>query len=238
MRRVGGVATATAAALSLLVASASAGGEPPRGDEPRFLLFSTTDLWRHGGFVHGGAVWSPGGVDKEGFALKVMFGGGNYRYISGALNNTEVVGDCSRPPSCPVTTLCAASSSPRSTADWMCRTTARRRTIPRPDCVATMSDFASTRSFGTSRRRPPDRGGRHDLNHRYHLQRALCVRLEDTRPLLSGSGGAGLRARQLPHSASARTSPGSNTNGSSGRVRWAGQPIATTATVSTASLGC
>ena len=42
--------------------------------------------------MHGGVVWSPDGVDKEGFALKVMFGGGNYRYISGALNNTEVSG--------------------------------------------------------------------------------------------------------------------------------------------------
>ncbi len=92
MRRVRGVAAAAAGALSLFVASAWAGGEPPRRDEARFLLFSTTDLWRHGGFVHAGTVWSPGGVDKEGFALKVMFGGGNYRYISGALNSTEVSG--------------------------------------------------------------------------------------------------------------------------------------------------
>jgi hypothetical protein len=67
-------------------------GEVLRRDEPRFLLFSTTDLWNHGGFVHGGAVWSPRGVDNEGFALKVMFGGGSYRYISGALGNTEVSG--------------------------------------------------------------------------------------------------------------------------------------------------
>lgn len=42
--------------------------------------------------MHAGVVWSPDGVNKEGFALKVMFGGGNYRYISGALNNTEVSG--------------------------------------------------------------------------------------------------------------------------------------------------
>ena len=46
----------------------------------------------HGGFAHGGVVWSPRGVDNEGFALKVMFGGGSYRYISGALGNTEVSG--------------------------------------------------------------------------------------------------------------------------------------------------
>lgn len=92
MRRVGGVAAAAAVALSVPVASATAGGEPPVRDEPRFLLFSTTDLWRHGGFAHAGTVWSPGGVDRDGFAVKVMFGGGTYRYISGALGDTEVSG--------------------------------------------------------------------------------------------------------------------------------------------------
>ena len=55
-------------------------------------MFATTDLWRHGGFTHGGAVWSPEGVHHEGFAFKVMFGGWSYRYISGALGNVEVTG--------------------------------------------------------------------------------------------------------------------------------------------------
>ena len=91
MRQSGGVAAAVVAALCVAV-PAWAGDEPPRRDEPRLLLFSTTDLWRHGGFVHSGAVWSPDGVDREGFALKLMLGGGNYRYVSGALNNTEVSG--------------------------------------------------------------------------------------------------------------------------------------------------
>ncbi len=43
--------------------------------------------------MHGGVVWSPNGVDHSGFALKMMFGGGVYRYISGALGNTEVTGN-------------------------------------------------------------------------------------------------------------------------------------------------
>ena len=92
MRRVGGVAAVVAAALSSAVASAWAGGDQLRRDEPRFLFFGTTDLWRHGGFAHGGVVWSPQGVDNEGFTLKLMFGGGEYQYISGALGNTEVNG--------------------------------------------------------------------------------------------------------------------------------------------------
>jgi Cellulose biosynthesis protein BcsS len=70
---------------------ALAADDPYRSDGVRFLLFSTTDLWRHGGFMHVGTVWSPGGVDKEGFTLKVLFSGGDYQYISGALN-TEVNG--------------------------------------------------------------------------------------------------------------------------------------------------
>jgi hypothetical protein len=57
----------------------------------RFLLFSSTDLWRHGGFAHGGVLWSPHGLDQEGFVLKLTFGGGLYRYHSGALD-AEVVG--------------------------------------------------------------------------------------------------------------------------------------------------
>ena len=87
-----GVVTAAAVALSVSVASAWAGDDQLRRDDPRFLLFSNADLWGHGGFLHGGVVWSPRGVDHEGFALKLMFGGGNYRYISGALGNAEVNG--------------------------------------------------------------------------------------------------------------------------------------------------
>jgi hypothetical protein len=61
-------------------------------DSARLLLFSTTDLWRHGGFGHGGVVWAPAGLDQEGPVLKLMFGGGVYRYVSGALGNAEVRG--------------------------------------------------------------------------------------------------------------------------------------------------
>ena len=57
-----------------------------------YLIHSGFDLWRHGGFGHTGVVWSPKGLDREGFALKMMFGGGVYNYRSGALNNTSVTG--------------------------------------------------------------------------------------------------------------------------------------------------
>jgi Cellulose biosynthesis protein BcsS len=55
------------------------------------LLFSGTDFWRNGAFVHGGLMWSPGGLDQEGFTLKLLIGGGTYRYDSGLLG-TEVIG--------------------------------------------------------------------------------------------------------------------------------------------------
>jgi hypothetical protein len=57
-----------------------------------FLLHSGFDVWRHGAFAHAGVVWSPKGVDREGFALKLIFSGGTYGYNSGALNNTYVIG--------------------------------------------------------------------------------------------------------------------------------------------------
>jgi hypothetical protein len=53
------------------------------------LLFGGFDLWRHNGFLHGGVLWSPDGLDREGFTLKVLFAGGRYRYPSGT---REIVG--------------------------------------------------------------------------------------------------------------------------------------------------
>jgi hypothetical protein len=58
----------------------------------RYLLFSNSDLWRNGAFTYGGVLWSPRGLDREGLAVKLIFGGGYYRYVSGALGNTEVTG--------------------------------------------------------------------------------------------------------------------------------------------------
>jgi hypothetical protein len=91
MMRVRDIAVTAVTAISVTVASAWA-GDDLRHDGPNFLLFSTTDLWRHGGFLHGGMVWSPNGLDHSGIAVKLMLGGGMYRYISGALGNTEIAG--------------------------------------------------------------------------------------------------------------------------------------------------
>jgi hypothetical protein len=62
---------------------------PP--DDATFLFFGGTDLWRYGAFLYGGAVWSPGGVDNSGFALKTLISGGGYTYTSNALN-TDIKG--------------------------------------------------------------------------------------------------------------------------------------------------
>jgi hypothetical protein len=66
--------------------------QPAVRDQARLLLFSSTDLWRDGGFAHGGVVIAPGGLDRDGPLIKLMFGGGLYRYTSGALGNAAVTG--------------------------------------------------------------------------------------------------------------------------------------------------
>jgi hypothetical protein len=58
-------------------------------DFDRYLLFGGFDLWRNGGSVHGGMLWSPGGLAHEGFTLKLLVAGGNYGYTSAG---TEVDG--------------------------------------------------------------------------------------------------------------------------------------------------
>ena len=54
-------------------------------DEARVLLFSGRDLWRNGAFAHGGLLLAPGGVDRDGFTLKLVLTSGFYRYIGGGL---------------------------------------------------------------------------------------------------------------------------------------------------------
>lgn len=78
-------AAAIACGAQPIFAQASSG----RDNAEHFLLFSGADLWRGGGFGYGGLIWSPGGLDREGFAAKLLVGAGQYRYRSGA---AEIVG--------------------------------------------------------------------------------------------------------------------------------------------------
>jgi hypothetical protein len=59
------------------------------GEAAHFLLHGGFDLWRNGGFGHGGLLWSPDGLRQEGFTLKLLLGAGTYRYRTGT---TEVTG--------------------------------------------------------------------------------------------------------------------------------------------------
>lgn len=55
------------------------------------MLFSGVDIWRDGRFTHGGLVFSPGGLHREGLVFKLMSNGGLYRFKSGTFN-MDVIG--------------------------------------------------------------------------------------------------------------------------------------------------
>jgi hypothetical protein len=88
------VSAAISVAVAFLVCcvGVSAGPAWAGDDGARFLLFSGADLWRDGRFMHGGLLWSPGGIDHDGFTLRAVLSGGAYRYHSGALNDASVTG--------------------------------------------------------------------------------------------------------------------------------------------------
>jgi hypothetical protein len=91
-RRVN-AAVVVAAAFMLCRICVSAGPSRASDDGAQFLLFSGTDLWRDGQFMHGGLLWSPAGLEREGFTLEAMgLSGGRYSYRSGALDNAWVTG--------------------------------------------------------------------------------------------------------------------------------------------------
>jgi hypothetical protein len=83
------IAIAAACCIGAQGVSAGPAGD---GDSARVVFFSGTDLWHHGKFIHGGLLWSPDGLDREGLTFKAAISGGFYRYISGALGNKEVTG--------------------------------------------------------------------------------------------------------------------------------------------------
>jgi len=78
-----GVGAAAATMTVLCAVAAQAGAVGP--DNPSFLLFGGTDLWRDGAFLNGGLLWSPAGLDKGGFTFKLLLAGGRYVYPSSGL---------------------------------------------------------------------------------------------------------------------------------------------------------
>jgi hypothetical protein len=93
MARSGRGISLFAAALVFWAICAGASAEPRAGADQsadRYLLFSGVELWKAGGFLHGGMVWSPDGLAADGFALKLLSGAGRYHYLSGA---TDVTGN-------------------------------------------------------------------------------------------------------------------------------------------------
>lgn len=89
------VRAATVLAAAFFASCLSVAAGPARaGDDggTQWLLFSGGDIWRNGAFSNGGLLWSPGGLDREGFTLKTVLSGGLYRYSSGALAGEQVVG--------------------------------------------------------------------------------------------------------------------------------------------------
>lgn len=77
---------------AMAVAFGCVGRAADDGDAARWIFFSGGDIWHNGGFMHGGTLWSPYGLDRPGFTLKTVVSGGDYRYISGALNDATVRG--------------------------------------------------------------------------------------------------------------------------------------------------
>ncbi len=84
-------ADATLAPRAFALDSFAFARSEPGPSSETFLLFAGADAWRSGGFVHGGLLWSPGGIDREGFVAKLMIGGGQYRYRNGAAETTGTV---------------------------------------------------------------------------------------------------------------------------------------------------
>jgi hypothetical protein len=137
--------------MVLCAAAAQAGSDGP--NNPSFLLFAGTDLWRDGAFVDGGLLWPPAGLNTGGLTFKILLNGGLYTYPSGGLH-TDVEG-----------TLVSAAALPgwRTTRDGFTIDLYagpivqdyRLRTIPAAACAGSTAERRSRVTSGTSRVRRP-----------------------------------------------------------------------------------
>src|SRR5580692_7244293 len=73
------------AVAGMLLCSIVGRAETATPNSPSFLLFGGTDVWRYGAFLYGGTLWSPAGLNADGFTLKLLVNGGRYSYNSDAL---------------------------------------------------------------------------------------------------------------------------------------------------------
>ena len=154
-RRVS-AAMLVAAAFAVCCVCVSTGPARAGDDGAQLLLFSGADLWRDGRFLHGWLLWSPGGIEREGFTLKAMLSGGTYRYRSGALNDAWVTDpEEGKLSCCPVGGSSATVSSSRSSPGSTSRTISAAPTIRPIDCTARPWGFAPRSICGSSRRRRP-----------------------------------------------------------------------------------
>jgi hypothetical protein len=83
-----GVVAALVTATTVMACAAGNRATAGGLDDHSFLLFTGTDIWRYGGFLYGGFLWSPKGLDTEGFTFKTLLDGGAYSYVSGTLQQT------------------------------------------------------------------------------------------------------------------------------------------------------
>src|SRR5690242_15873612 len=61
-------------------------------EDATVIVFSGRDLWRNGAFMYGGFLLAPGGFERDGLLLKVIYSTGVYRYRSGDVDGSNVVG--------------------------------------------------------------------------------------------------------------------------------------------------
>jgi Cellulose biosynthesis protein BcsS len=87
--RIGPTALAAAVVFCAFPGNRSDAQEAVDATE-RLLLFSGAEIALASRFAYGGFVWSPGGINAEGLAMKALAGAGMYRYRSGA---QEITGD-------------------------------------------------------------------------------------------------------------------------------------------------
>lgn len=80
--RTAAAASRAVASLLLLVAYCSPARSWP---DETLMFFSGSDFWGHGSFLHGGALWAPGGLNNNGIIFKTVISGGRYNYFSGGL---------------------------------------------------------------------------------------------------------------------------------------------------------